>query len=46
VGKVIIYQDGHTYEIDSDLIYQPVFEKKEDKNDKEESGHHTDLHSG
>ncbi len=26
MGKVItIYQDGHTYEIDSDLIYIPWF---------------------
>lgn len=26
MGKVItIYQDGHTYEIDSDLIYTPWF---------------------
>lgn len=41
-NKILIYHDGQRYEIDSDLIYVPKFEKKSDtlskenKNDEEQ----------
>lgn len=34
-NKVVIYDTGQTYEIDSDLIYVPVFENKNDTESKE-----------
>lgn len=33
--KITIYENGQTYEIDSDLIYVPIFEK-ENKNENRE----------
>lgn len=33
-NKILIYENGQTYEIDSDLIYVPTFDKpKEEKSD-------------
>lgn len=34
-NRVIIYDTGQTYEIESDLIYVPVFENKNDTESKE-----------
>ena len=47
MGKeILIYDNGQVYEVDSDLIYVPTFEKKDDKNEETEVRHYSDLHSG
>lgn len=37
MGKQVkVYDTGQVYEIDSDLIYVPNFDRKEDKDEKRE----------